>query len=95
MILESGNLQTMIFIQIVTHLLGRIERLLGFPREFRLDASGNDYQGLLSHEESNKIVKGVFEKEARSNHKNGRGGIKALRKKLRKSEQLLKESIAP
>ena len=93
--IESGNLQAMVLIQIVMHLLEKIEKLLGLPQEFRLNANGGDCHGLLNDEDFAKIIKIIIKKEETGNSENGKGGIKALRKLMKKSKHLLKESITP
>ena len=78
----------MILIQIVMHLLEKIEKLLGFPQEFRLNASGGDCHGLLKDEDFARIVKLIIKKEETGRPENGKGGIRALRKLIKRSKYL-------
>lgn len=92
---ESGNLQAMILIQIVTHFFDKIEKQLGLTQENRLSGRGGHYAGLLSDEDYARMVKVVTRKEEIGEPDTGRGGIKCLRKLIKRAKQLLKESIAP
>lgn len=104
---ESGNLQTTLLIQIVTSLFERIEKLLGLPRDLRVSRTGQDHHGLLSDWHLAAILELVMRKEelgaggsggASDTGKigaDGLGGIKALRRIIRKAKTLLRESIAP
>ncbi|ROW15155.1 hypothetical protein VPNG_03108 [Cytospora leucostoma] len=92
---ESGNLQTIILIQIITSLFERMETLLGLPREFRMSARRGEPQGLLSQQEFMELARTIIKRDDRGSPEHGRGGIKALRRNISEVKQLLKESIAP
>jgi len=91
---ECGNLQAMILIQIVTHLLEKIEKVLGLPAEYRLNKTGDPQPGLSSDEDFAKMVKIVIRKEEIGSPENGKGGMKTLRNHIKLAKQLLKKSIA-
>ncbi|KAF7949449.1 uncharacterized protein EAE97_002958 [Botrytis byssoidea] len=98
--LQSGNLQTTILIQIITSLFEQIERLLGLPRDYRIDPGeigpdGFASGGLLSSEEMLGIVKFAFQQRESGQSESRRGGLEALREHLEGIKQLLKNSIAP
>ncbi|KAF7906678.1 hypothetical protein EAF00_000957 [Botryotinia globosa] len=95
--LQSGNLQTTILIQITTSLFEQIERLLGLPRDYRIDPGeigpdGFASGGLLSSEEMLGIVKFAFQQQESSQSESRRGGLEALREHLEGIKQLLKNS---
>lgn len=71
-----------------------MERLLGLPREFRIDSREGGPDGLLSDEDFVDIVKLVFRKQESDQSENRRGGVKALRKHIKAIKQLLRDSIA-
>ncbi|MCJ1306502.1 hypothetical protein MMC25_000145 [Agyrium rufum] len=54
--LQSGDLQTIILIQIITNLIERTERLLGLPREFRINPRGGCPEGLSSDDDFVHVV---------------------------------------
>lgn len=56
---DSGNLQTMLLIQITLHLLGHMEKVLGLPREFRVQEVGGEYDGILSSEAGLRLLRMV------------------------------------
>jgi hypothetical protein len=92
---ESGNLQATVFIQIATSLFERMECILGLPRDARINKREVDCDGLLGDENFSKIAKLVFSKMEFDQSENVEGGIKSLRKSLKKVRQLLRERIAP
>ncbi|KAF7867313.1 hypothetical protein EAF04_005396 [Stromatinia cepivora] len=85
--LQSGNLQTTILIQIITSLFERIERLLGLPREFRINSRESAPDGLLSDDEFVDIVRLVFQTQESDQSDSRRGGVKALRGHLKEIKQ--------
>ncbi|ROW04823.1 hypothetical protein VMCG_04866 [Cytospora schulzeri] len=93
--IQSGNLQTIILIQIVTSLFERMETLLGLPREFRMKSRKGEPQGLLSDHEFMELARCILRKEYHGRPELGRGGTRALRKNITRVKQLLRESIAP
>ncbi|KAF7893212.1 uncharacterized protein EAF02_000750 [Botrytis sinoallii] len=99
-LLQSGNLQATILIQIITSLFEQIERLLGLPREYWIypgEIGPDDFVsgGLFSSEEMVGIVKFAFRQQESGESESRRGGLEALRKHLEGIKQLLKNSIAP
>ncbi|KFZ09208.1 hypothetical protein V502_08872 [Pseudogymnoascus sp. VKM F-4520 (FW-2644)] len=56
---DSGNLQTMLLIQITLHLVGHMEKVLGLPREFRVQEVGGEYNGILSSEAGLRLLRMV------------------------------------
>lgn len=93
--LESGNLQTIILIQVVTSLFERMESLLGLPREFRIGARKEEPRGLFVQPGFMDIAGPIMRKEDDGQLHHGQGGVKSLRKCIKKSKQLLRDSIAP
>ncbi|KAI0013520.1 hypothetical protein F4779DRAFT_399868 [Xylariaceae sp. FL0662B] len=93
--LQSGNLQATMFIQISTSLFERIESLLGLPHELRVTIRGGKREGLLSEEDFTEVIKAVLSRDESGRPENGKGGVKLLRKNMKKAMQLLRESIAP
>ncbi|KAI1503765.1 hypothetical protein F5X99DRAFT_89699 [Biscogniauxia marginata] len=93
--LQSGNLQATTFIQIATSLFEKIEGLLGLPQELRVTVRGGKPEGLLSEEEFTEAVKIILAKDEPGNPEQGKGGVKSLRRNMKRATQLLRESIAP
>ncbi|KAI1388370.1 uncharacterized protein F4822DRAFT_244055 [Hypoxylon trugodes] len=94
--LQSGNLQSMMFIQIVVNLFERMESLLGIPRQFRIGTRGKDNGGLLTGDDFCGVVRMMIDKEELvCQPELGKGGVKVLRKYIENSKRLLLESIAP
>ncbi|KAK2598638.1 hypothetical protein N8I77_012033 [Diaporthe amygdali] len=94
--LQSGNLQTTMFIQMVTNTFERMERLLGLPREFHIGTrDGGGTGGLLSGDGFLDVAKSMLRKEEVGRPEEGQGGIKYLRKTMKKAKRLLRDRIAP
>lgn len=93
--IESGNLQTLVLIQIATSLLDKIEGLLGLPREFRLSKRREGGGGIFSKPDCSGLARVILEKEDGGASESGKGGTKALRWHIKKAKQLLRERIAP
>ncbi|KAG8165899.1 hypothetical protein KVR01_004451 [Diaporthe batatas] len=93
--IQSGNLQTIILIQIVTSLFERLEPLLGLPREFRIGDRDSEAPGLFGQQGFMKTAVSIIGNEEAGASDRGKGGVKALRWHIKKAKQLLKESIAP
>lgn len=93
--LESGNLQTLILIQVVTSLFERMEVLLGFPREFRMSTRKEEPHGLFAQLGFMDIAGPIMRKEDEGDVHCGQGGVKCLRKYIKKTKKLLRDRIAP
>ncbi|KAK3318697.1 hypothetical protein B0H66DRAFT_640050 [Apodospora peruviana] len=111
--MQSGNLQTLILIQIVTNLFEKMDDLLALPREFRMSSRRRRRpqgvrQGLLDQAPGfSGIARRLLEREesAGSNmswdggttnqRAEGSGGMKALRKHIVETKQLLRDCIPP
>jgi len=94
--LESGNLQTTLFIQIVDNLFESMEKVLGLPRDLQIGTRGKDHHGLLSDEQFAPILEIVMRKEEVETPLQKRsGGVKALRRSITEAKELLRDSIAP
>ncbi|KAI1868755.1 hypothetical protein JX265_006734 [Neoarthrinium moseri] len=93
--IQSGNLQTIILIQVVTSLFERVESLLGLPHELRLSTRREEPQGLFHEPGFMDIAGPIMKKEEGGEPHQGRGGIKCLRKYIKKTKQLLRNRIAP
>lgn len=93
--IQSGNLQTIILIQIVTSLFERLETLLGLPREFRIGGREPECPGLFGQQGFMEAARPIMRNEEIGAMEHGKGGVKALRIHIRKTKLLLKESIAP
>lgn len=91
---ESGNLQTIIFIQIVTSLFERLETLLGLPCKFRIGGREWEAPGLFEQQDFLKIAGPIIGNEEVGASESGQGGVMALRRYIKETKQLLKESIA-
>jgi hypothetical protein len=93
-----------LFIQIVTSLFEKTEKLLGLPRDLRVSTHGRDHYGLLSDKHFVAILQVMIQKEevelgrpvqpGRPPRK-GLEGIKTLRSSMKKAKQLLNDNIAP
>lgn len=92
---ESGNLQATLFIQIATSLFEKLECLLGLPPELRITIRAVDRGGLCVEDDFQEVIKSVLSKDEMGRPENGKGGVASLRKNMKKSMQLLRESIAP
>ncbi|KAI0113636.1 hypothetical protein GGR51DRAFT_19540 [Nemania sp. FL0031] len=93
--LESGNLQATLFIQIATSLFEKMECLLGLPPELRITMRAVDRGGLSVEEDFQEVIMSVLSKDEMGKPENGKGGMASLRKNMKNSMQLLRESIAP
>ncbi|KAI0884764.1 uncharacterized protein GGS22DRAFT_146690 [Annulohypoxylon maeteangense] len=94
--IQSGNLQAVMFIEIVNNLFERIESLLGIPRQFRVGTRGSDDGGLLNEEEVNGALNMmILKEELVYQPERGKGGAKSLRMFLDMTKQLLREKITP
>lgn len=84
------------FIQMVTNTFERMERLLGLPREFHIGTrDGGGSSGLLSGDGFLDVAKSMLRKEEVGRSEEGQGGIKYLRKTIKKAKRLLRDRIAP
>lgn len=97
---ESGNLQTTMFIQMVTNSFERMERLLGLPREFHIGKrgggeSGGGSGGLLNAHGLLRVAESMLRKDEVGRPEEGRGGIQYLRQSIKKARRLLRDRIAP
>ncbi|KAI3394020.1 hypothetical protein diail_3284 [Diaporthe ilicicola] len=92
---ESGNLQILILIEIVTSLFDRLDALLGLPKELRMSRRRREQKGLLSTADFSDLTSLILRKDEQRGHEDGKGGIKALRRHLAGAKQLLRECIAP
>ncbi|KAI1461070.1 hypothetical protein F4805DRAFT_312821 [Annulohypoxylon moriforme] len=94
--LQSGNLQAVMFTEVVNNLFERIESLLGVPRQFRVGTRGSDDGGLLTDEEVNGTLRIMVSKEELVYQpEHGKGGPKALRTFMDMTRQILREKITP
>ncbi|QKX60580.1 uncharacterized protein TRUGW13939_07725 [Talaromyces rugulosus] len=93
--LQSGNLQGMMIIQLVTNMFERMETLLGLPREFRIGTRENSHNGLIFNAGFSEIARALLLKEDGGRPEEGQGGIGALRKDIKKAKRLLRSHIAP
>ncbi|KAH8779753.1 hypothetical protein F5883DRAFT_540531 [Diaporthe sp. PMI_573] len=94
--LQSGNLQTTMFIQMVTNSFERMERLLGLPREFHIGTrGGGGTGGLLNAHGFVRVAGSMLRKEEAGRPEEGQGGIQYLRKAIKKAKRLLRDRIAP
>lgn len=101
---DSGNLQTMLLIQITLHLVGHMEKVLGLPREFRVQEVGGEYAGILSSEAGLRLLRmvvgdvGVGEEiGGAEGGSSGRGGwkdLKLLRSSIRHITHTVQNSMA-
>jgi len=82
-------------IQLVTNMFERIESLLGLPREFRIGTREDSHDGLLRNDGFLEFAKVIIRKEDVESPKEGKGGMRSLRKDIKKSKQLLRSRIAP
>lgn len=87
---QYGNLQIKILVQVIMHLLSHIERLLGTSAEFRLDPASGSNDGLLSSSELTALSRMVMsQKDDKESDGMGVGYISSLRKKMKKTQQML------
>jgi hypothetical protein len=83
-------------IHMVTNTFERMESLLGLPREFRIgtrDDGGNG--GLLRGDGLVEMARSMLQKEDVERPEEGKGGIKSLRRDIKKAKRLLRDRIAP
>ncbi|KAI8623594.1 hypothetical protein F5Y19DRAFT_481510 [Xylariaceae sp. FL1651] len=92
---HSGNLQTLIFIQIVTSYFEKIEVLLGLPTELRISRRRGEQDGLFGAYGFSDLATAILGREDDETLGKGKGGIKALRRNIARAKSLLKERIAP
>lgn len=82
-------------IQLVTNMFERIENLLGLPPEFRIGTREDHPQGLLRGEGFLELAKTIIRKEDVGSPAQGKGGMRSLRKDMKKAKYLLRSRIAP
>jgi hypothetical protein len=82
-------------IQIVTNMFERIETLLGLPREFRIGTREDSCDGLLRSEGFLEFALAIIRREDVGRPEEGKGGMRSLRKDMKKARQLLRSCIAP
>jgi hypothetical protein len=91
---ESGNLQMALFIHMTIDLFERVEALLGLPSEFRIDHQIRKSGGLLAHEEYAGMLEVVIgTEERRQLAHGGGGGMRALRRSIKRARELLRDHI--
>ncbi|KAK3370717.1 hypothetical protein B0T24DRAFT_626824 [Lasiosphaeria ovina] len=95
--LQSGNLQSTMVIHLVTNMLERIEMLLGLPRELRIGTRMDGIDGGLFRTSDRflELAEAVIRKEDVGRAENGKGGIRSLRRDMKKAKRLLRGAIAP
>ena len=81
--LQSGILQTTILLQVVMHLLGQIEEVLGIPTEHRICGIEEQSNGMLSDLDSTDLFIAVLRQEERSNRASNRGSLKVLKEHIK------------
>ncbi|KFX97090.1 hypothetical protein V490_02965 [Pseudogymnoascus sp. VKM F-3557] len=101
---DSGNLQTMLLIQITLHLVGHMEKVLGLPREFRVQEIGGEYDGILSSEAGLRLLRMVVgdvsageeigDTGGSSSEKGGWRELKLLRSSIRQIKHVVQNSMA-
>jgi hypothetical protein len=82
-------------IQLVTNMFERIETLLGLPQEFRIGKRKDNHDGLLRDGGILEFARSILRTEEVGRPEGGRGGMRSLRKNMKKSNQLLRSRIAP
>ncbi|KAI0450749.1 hypothetical protein F5B21DRAFT_416597 [Xylaria acuta] len=92
---HSGNLQTLILIQIVTSDFEKIEVLLGLPVELRICRRRRERDGLFGAYGFLDLATAILGREDDETPGRGKGGIKTLRRSIARAKSLLKERIAP
>ncbi|KAI0434877.1 hypothetical protein F5Y09DRAFT_190994 [Xylaria sp. FL1042] len=92
---DSGNLQTLILIQIVTSYFEKIEVLLGLPIELRINRRRGERDGLFGAYGFLDLATAILGREDDETLGRGKGGIKTLRRNIARAKSLLKERIAP
>ncbi|KAK5652235.1 hypothetical protein OQA88_10732 [Cercophora sp. LCS_1] len=93
--LQSGNLQATMIIHLVTSMFERIESLLGLPRELRIGTREVGHDGLLRSEGLLRLAESLIRREDTGRPEEGKGGIKSLRRDMKKAKRLLRGRIAP
>ncbi|KAH8897380.1 hypothetical protein GQ53DRAFT_743099 [Thozetella sp. PMI_491] len=92
---ESGNLQATMLIQLVTNMFEKIEALLGLPQELRIGRRPGGQEGLLINGGFLDTAAAMIRKEDIGRPEEGKGGIRSLRRDMRKARRLLRSHIAP
>jgi hypothetical protein len=92
---DSGNLQTLILIEIVTSHLEKMEALLGLPIELRISRRRGERDGLFGAYGFLDLATAILGRGDDETLGRGKGGIKALRRNIARAKSLLKERIAP
>ncbi|OBT61621.1 hypothetical protein VE03_08865 [Pseudogymnoascus sp. 23342-1-I1] len=102
--IDSGNLQTMLLIQITLHLVGHMEKVLGLPREFRVQEAGGEYDGILSSEAGLRLLRmvvgdvgveeGIGNADDSSSDRGGWRELKLLRSSIRRITHTVQNSMA-
>lgn len=93
--LDSGNLQALVLIQIVTSDFEKIEVLLGLPVELRICKRRGERNGLFGAYGFLDLATAILGREDGETPGRGKGGIKTLRRSIARAKFLLKEHISP
>lgn len=101
---DSGNMQAMLLIQITLHLVGHMEKVLGLPREFRVQEVGGEYDGILSSEAGLQLLRmvvgdvnvggGIGNGDDGSPERGGWQELKLLRRSIRRITHTVQNSMA-
>ncbi|RYO78506.1 hypothetical protein DL766_009226 [Monosporascus sp. MC13-8B] len=92
--IQSRSLQVAMLIQIVTNLLEKTESQLGLPSECRISSRERHKNcGLISDDDFSRMAKAMMKREEYGRPENGKGGIKALRRYIRKVKELSRENM--
>lgn len=84
-------------IDVVLNIFDKIEALLGLPREFRLGKRDDGHSGLFRREGFLNIAEEMLRRELDDGGLpvDGKGGVKALRRNLSRTRQVLRALIDP
>ena len=85
----------MFIIQLISNILERIETLLGLPRQFRIGTREDKRDGLLRYDGFIEIAKEIIRKEDVGLPQEGKGGIRSLRRDMKRAKRLLRDYITP
>ncbi|KAK3940238.1 hypothetical protein QBC46DRAFT_261484, partial [Diplogelasinospora grovesii] len=72
-----------------------LKSLLGLPRELRIGKREDGQDGLFRAKRFLEVAKTIIQKEDVGQPEEGKGGIRSLRKDMKKAKRLLRGRIAP
>ena len=81
-------------IQLILNVFGRIEILLGLPKQFRVGNRETSEDGLFGQGDALDCAIAKIRQEEVGRQEEGKGGVRSLRENIEKATELLRTRIA-